>query len=195
LTGNNKDAVIENLPTFFLGGKDTGKGVLGGMPFAIEKRVNGEWLKYPQWVGKTIDRESMAEAKAGRTSGNELTRRAPSSSVESIEAAFAKRGSDLSVYDQLLRVAAMQYLTEALGKENPNPTELKIQNMFGKVAENSDVSYEIFESSVRESAIRVMEQRDVKWSDIEPVVKNSRKIFTDLLGIENIEKLFTNEPR
>jgi hypothetical protein len=190
--GNNKDAVIENLPTFFLGGKDIGKGVLGGMPFAIEKRVNGEWLKYPEWVGKTIDRESMAEAKAGRTSGNELTRRAPSSSVESIEAAFAKRGSDLSVYDQLLRVAAMQYLTEALGKENPNPTELKIQNMFGKVAENSDVSYEIFESSVRESAIRVMEQRDVKWSDIEPVVKNSRKIFTDLLGIENIEKLFNN---
>jgi hypothetical protein len=190
--GNNKDAVIENLPTFFLGGKDTGKGVLGGMPFAIEKRVNGEWLKYPEWVGKTIDRESMAEAKAGRTSGNELTRRAPSSSVESIEAAFAKRGSDLSVYDQLLRVAAMQYLTEALGKENPNPTELKIQNMFGKVAENSDVSYEIFESSVRESAIRVMEQRDVKWNDIEPVLRNSRKIFTDLLGIENIEKLFKN---
>jgi hypothetical protein len=190
--GNNKDAVIENLPTFFLGGKDTGKGVLGGMPFAIEKRVNGEWLKYPEWVGKTIDRESMAEAKAGRTSGNELTRRAPSSSVESIEAAFAKRGSDLSVYDQLLRVAAMQYLTEALGKENPNPTELKIQNMFGKVAENSDVSYEIFESSVRESAIRVMEQRNVKWNDIEPVLRNSRKIFTDLLGIENIEKLFKN---
>jgi hypothetical protein len=190
--GNNKDAVIENLPTFFLGGKDTGKGVLGGMPFAIEKRVNGEWLKYPEWVGKTIDRESTAEAKAGRTSGNELTRRAPSSSVESIEAAFAKRGSDLSVYDQLFRVAAMQYLTEALGKENPNPTELKIQNMFGKVAENSDVSYEIFESSIRESAIRVMEQRDVKWNDIEPVLKNSRKIFTDLLGIENIEKLFKN---
>lgn len=38
-----------------------------------------------------------------------------------------------------------------------------------------------------------MEQRDVKWSDIEPIVKNSRKIFTDLLGIENIEKFFTNE--
>ena len=192
-TGNNKDAVIENLSTFFLGGKDTGKEIQGGMPFAIEKRVNGEWLKYPQWVGKTIDRESMAEAKAGRTSGNELTRRAPSPSVESIEAAFAKRGSDLSVYDQLLRAASMQRLTEILGKENPNPKELKIQNIFEKVAETSDVSYEIFESSVRESAIRVMEQRDVKWSDIEPVVKNSRKILTDLLGIENIEKLFTNE--
>ena len=191
--GNNKDAVIENLTTFFLGGKDTGKEIQGGMPFAIEKRVNGEWLKYPQWVGKTIDRESMAEAKAGRTSGNELTRRAPSSSIESIEAAFAKRGSDLSIYDQLLRTASMQYLTEKLGKENPNPKELKIQNIFEKVAETSDVSYEIFESSVRESAIRVMEQRDVRWSDIEPIVKNSRKIFTDLLSIENIEKFFTNE--
>jgi len=191
-TGSNKDAVIENLSTFFLGGKDTGKEIQGGMPFAIEKRVNGEWLKYPQWVGKTIDRESMAEAKAGRTSGNELTRRAPSSAIESIEAAFAKRGSDLSVYDQLLRTSAMQRLTEVIGKENPTAKELEIQNLFEKVAETSDVSYEVFEASARESVIRVMEQRDVKWAKIEPITKNSRKIFSDLLSIENIEKLFTN---
>ena len=76
--GSNKDAVLENLSTFFLGGKTSKKTgeVLGGMPFAIEKSVNGKFLPYPEWVGKEIDREKTTEGQAGRTSGNELVRRA-----------------------------------------------------------------------------------------------------------------------
>jgi len=88
--GSNKDAVLENLSTFFLGGKTnkrTGE-VQGGMPFAIEKSVNGKFLPYPEWVGKEIDREKTTEGQAGRTSGNELVRRASPSSRLQNEAAI-----------------------------------------------------------------------------------------------------------
>jgi hypothetical protein len=73
----NKKAVLENAPTTWLMGKDNGKTVLGGMPFAIQKRVDGRWLSYPDWVGKKVDRESVDVDLAGRTAGHEMTRRLP----------------------------------------------------------------------------------------------------------------------
>jgi len=73
----NKKTVLENLPTTWLMGKDNGKTVSGGMPFAIQKQVNGRWLNYPEWVGKKVDRESVSTDLAGRTSGAELVRRLP----------------------------------------------------------------------------------------------------------------------
>ncbi|MHA2039161.1 MAG: hypothetical protein ACW98X_22270 [Promethearchaeota archaeon] len=182
--GSNKDAVLENLTTFFLGGKTSKKTgeVLGGMPFAIEKSVNKKFVPYPEWRGKEIDRESTAEGQAGRTSGNELVRRVPSSSIESIEAAFAKRGSDLAVYNQLARTAAMQRLTEILGKENPKPKELEIQNLFEKISKDSNVSFEVAEASVREAAIRVMEQRDLPADQTKKIFKKSKKISQRVFG-------------
>ena len=73
----NKKTVLENAPTTWLMGKDNGKVVLGGMPFAIQKRVDGRWLNYPDWVGKKVDRESVNVDLAGRTAGHEMTRRLP----------------------------------------------------------------------------------------------------------------------
>lgn len=180
--GSNKDAILENLSTFFLGGKTTGDKVLGGMPFAIEKSVNGKFLPYPEWVGKKIDREATSEGQAGRTSGNELVRRASPSSIKSIEPAFAKRGSDLAVYNQLARTSAMQRLTEILGKENPNPKELEIQNLFEKISKDSDVSFEVAEASVREAAIRVMEQRDLPVEQTKKIIGKSKKISERVFG-------------
>ena len=69
----NKRYVLENMTTTFLMGAN-GKG---GLPEAVQKRVNGKWLNYPDWVSQKIDRESVNTDKAGRTSGAELVRRLP----------------------------------------------------------------------------------------------------------------------
>ena len=73
----NKQYVLENMTTTWLMGKDSGKEVLGGMPIAIQKQVDGRWVSYPEWVGKKIDRETTSTDLAGRTSGRELVRRLP----------------------------------------------------------------------------------------------------------------------
>ena len=73
----HKRYVLENMTTTYLMCKNNGKEVLGGMPIAIQKRVNGKWLNYPEWIPEKIDRESVNTDKAGRTSGHELVRRVP----------------------------------------------------------------------------------------------------------------------
>jgi hypothetical protein len=73
----NKKPILENMTTTWLMGKDNGKTVSGGMPFAVQKRINGQWLSYPNWIGKKVDRESVETDLAGRTSGAELARRLP----------------------------------------------------------------------------------------------------------------------
>jgi hypothetical protein len=73
----NKKPVLENMTTTWLMGKDNGKTVSGGMPFAVQKRINGQWTSFPDWIGKKVDRESVDTDLAGRTSGAELVRRLP----------------------------------------------------------------------------------------------------------------------
>jgi len=73
----NKRYILENMTTTWLMGKDNGTSVAGGIPQAIQKKVGGQWLSYPAWVGKKIDRESVSTQLAGRTAGHELARRLP----------------------------------------------------------------------------------------------------------------------
>jgi hypothetical protein len=70
---DHKRYVLENMTTTWLMGAD-GKG---GIPQAIQKKIDGRWVNYPDWVGKKIDREAMSTDNAGRTSGAELSRRLP----------------------------------------------------------------------------------------------------------------------
>jgi len=70
---DHKRYVLENMTTTWLMGAD-GKG---GIPQAIQKRIDGRWVNYPNWVGKKVDREAMSTDNAGRTSGAELARRLP----------------------------------------------------------------------------------------------------------------------
>jgi hypothetical protein len=74
---NNKRYVLENMTTTWLMGKDNDKEVLGGMPIAIQKQIDGKWTNYPEWIGKKVDREKTSTDQAGRTSGRELVRRLP----------------------------------------------------------------------------------------------------------------------
>ena len=69
-----KKATLQNMTTTWLMGKDG----QGGIPQAIQKKVDGKWLSYPAWVGKEIDREKTSTDNAGRTSGALLVRRHPS---------------------------------------------------------------------------------------------------------------------
>jgi len=75
----NKQAIIENSTTTFLMGKDQGDKVLGGLPIAIQKQVDGKFLSYPDWVGKKIDRETTE--KRGATAGNQIVRRVPANRI------------------------------------------------------------------------------------------------------------------
>ena len=70
---DHKRYVLENMTTTWLMGLD-GKG---GIPQAIQKKIDGKWVSYPDWVGQKIDRESVSTDNAGRTSGAELARRLP----------------------------------------------------------------------------------------------------------------------
>ena len=69
----NKKYILENTTTTWLMGHD-GKG---GIPQAIQKRINGKWVNFPDWVSKKIDRESVNTDNAGRTAGHDLVRRLP----------------------------------------------------------------------------------------------------------------------
>ena len=73
----NKKAILENMTTTWLMGKDTKSGVQGGVPSAIQKQINGKWVSYPDWVGQKIDREKTTTNLAGKTSGAEIVRRLP----------------------------------------------------------------------------------------------------------------------
>lgn len=73
----NKKYILENMTTTWLMGKGKANKVEGGIPNAIQKSIDGRWVSYPEWVGKTIDRESVSTDQAGRTSGAELVRRLP----------------------------------------------------------------------------------------------------------------------
>ena len=98
----NKKAIIENMTTTFLMGKDSGSKVSGGIPQAIEKSVGGKFtgkkvtvnvggkeivqeefipnfVPYPEWVGQKIDREKTLVR--GATAGNEIVRRVSADKV------------------------------------------------------------------------------------------------------------------
>lgn len=79
----NKKAILENLTTTFLQGKDTGDKVLGGIPIAIQKQVDGKMLSYPDWVGKKIDRETTLGR--GNTSGVNIVRRVKAEAIPTAE--------------------------------------------------------------------------------------------------------------
>jgi hypothetical protein len=68
-----KRYILENMTTTWLMGKDG----QGGIPQAIQKRIGGKYVNFPNWVGQKIDREAMSTDLAGRTSGAELVRRLP----------------------------------------------------------------------------------------------------------------------
>jgi hypothetical protein len=87
----NKKAVLENATTTFLMGKSSATEVAGGIPEAVQKRVNGEWLSYPDYIGKKIDRTATTTDNRGNTSGDLMVRRTPDVANAVSDAAFVNR--------------------------------------------------------------------------------------------------------
>ena len=72
---NAKKAILQNMTTTWL---------MTAMPGAVQKRVDGVWTS--NWKGKKIDRESVKDNNAGRTSGADMVRRKPNvASMEDAE--------------------------------------------------------------------------------------------------------------
>ena len=72
---NAKKAILQNMTTTWL---------MTAMPGAVQKRVDGVWTS--NWKGKKIDRESVKDNNAGRTSGADMVRRKPNvASMEDTE--------------------------------------------------------------------------------------------------------------
>jgi hypothetical protein len=126
----NKKTILENMTTTWLMGKDNGTLVSGGMPFAIQKRVNGRWLSYPEWVGQKIDRESVSTDLAGRTSGAELVRRLPEVNKN---------------------VPTVDFLSSIIDLETGNPIRGRKESLAKALAE--EVSFDIISDDIANDGI------------------------------------------
>ena len=125
----SKKAILENLTTTFLMGKD-GKG---GFPQAIQKKINGKFVSYPGWVGKKIDRETTSTDNAGRTSGAEIVRRVPN----------------------VNRVVTDQEFLSQILDETGNPIRGRKEALAKAMAE--EISFEIFTKELRDPASEISE--------------------------------------
>jgi len=133
----NKGAILQNMSTTWLS---------QAMPFAIQKKVNGEWTS--DWKGKKIDRETTATDLAGRTSGAELVRRVPkASSVISDELFLSSivdskgaplRGKKESLAKAIAEEISFDIIKKAL--QNPNSTiaQALIENQKRLGVENAE---------------------------------------------------------
>jgi hypothetical protein len=126
----NKKTILENMTTTWLMGKDNGKVVLGGMPFAIQKKVAGRWLNYPDWIGKKVDRESVETDLAGRTAGHELVRRLPEVNKN---------------------VSTIEFLSSIIDLETGNPIRGRKESLAKAIAE--EVSFDIISDDIANDGI------------------------------------------
>jgi hypothetical protein len=194
----NKKTVLENMTTTWLMGKDMGNKVAGGMPFAIQKKVNGRWLNYPDWVGQKIDRESVSTDLAGRTAGHELVRRLPEvnknvstmeylSSIIDLEKGDIIRGRKESLAKALAEEVSFDIISDDIANDGPISEALnRNQELKGAVTENIMV----------EEFNRLAERGNVKFSlttrniDVDAAVK----YIISTKGDINIINLALEEP-
>jgi hypothetical protein len=125
----NKKTILENLTTTFLMGKDGS----GGIPQAIQKKIDGRYVSYPAWVGKKIDRETTSTDNAGRTSGAELVRRVPN----------------------VNRVVTDQELLSQVLDETGNPIRGRKEALAKAMGE--EISFEIFSADLADPASDISE--------------------------------------
>lgn len=191
---NNKKAILENMTTTWLMGKD-GKG---GMPFAIQKRINGQWVNYPDWVGKKIDRESTSTDLAGRTAGHELVRRLPNvnnnvdndtflASIIDLETGNPLRGRKESLAKALAEEIAMDIMSDDMANEGILSQAFeKNQLLLGAAAEKI----------IEQEFLRLSERGNVKFSISNSEINGALKHFIDKGSFRAamIEKAGTTNP-
>ena len=111
-----KKPILENMTTTWL---------MQGMPFAIQKSVDGKFTS--DWEGKKIDRESVSTDKAGRTSGAQLVRRLPNAANKITDEQFLTymfKGDEVirGRKEALAKALAEEYAFDTYGQELLNPS-------------------------------------------------------------------------
>ena len=197
----NKKAIIENMTTTFLMGKDSGSKVSGGIPQAIEKSVGGKFtgkkvtvnvggkeivqeefapnfVPYPEWVGQKIDREKTLVR--GATAGNEIVRRVPADKVS--DADFV--GLFIDEKGKLIR-GKREALGKALAEEMAFEIfSREIQNENSEISKAFESNQEALGEILSDNFVNEL-QRDLDRG----TVKYSLKIE----DIKNIEKIAIKE--
>jgi hypothetical protein len=159
---SNKKAILENMTTTWLMGKD-GRG---GMPFAIQKRINGNWVNFPDWVSKKIDRESVATDLAGRTSGHELVRRLPNvnnnvdnetflASIIDLETGAPIRGRKESLAKAMAEEISMDIISDDMANEGV---------IFQALEKNQEMLGAALDKVIEQEFNRLAERGNVKFS-------------------------------
>ena len=170
----NKQYVLENMTTTWLMGKDNGKEVLGGMPIAIQKQVDGKWLSYPEWVGKKVDREKTSTDLAGRTAGHELVRRLPNVANNVSNADYLAtvigpdgnpiRGRKESLAKAIAEEASFDIINNDLQNEGPIYEAMIInqERLGAKVKENfaNEIAKQVERGNVKQSKALSKEKID-----------------------------------
>lgn len=158
----NKKTILENMTTTWLMGKD-GKG---GMPFAIQKRINGQWVNYPDWVGKKIDRESVDVDLAGRTAGHEMVRRLPNvnnnvdndtflSAIVDIKDGTPLRGRKEALAKAMAEELAFDLISDDFANEG---------QIFQAFQRNQEMLGAALEKVTKEEVNRLAERGNIKYS-------------------------------
>ena len=149
----NKKAVLQNMTTTWLMGKDG----QGGIPQAIQKKLKetGEYVSYPAWVGKEIAREKTSTDDAGRTSGALLVRRHPS--------IVNYKNVDGVIDDDT-------YLAQFLN-ETGNPIRGRKEALAKAMAE--EISFEIFTSEIVNPASEISEAFEANQERLGTVIADN----------------------
>jgi len=207
----NKKTILENMTTTWLMGKDMGNKVAGGMPFAIQKRVNGRWINYPEWVGKKIDRESVDVDLAGRTAGHEMVRRLPEvnrnvetmeylSSIIDLETGNPIRGRKESLAKALAEEVSFDIISDDLSTNGPIAQALNrnqqlkgavvediIVEEFNRLAERGNVKFSISNTNIDlNAAARFMIDSKGNMDIINAAINNKSKNY----NINEFQKLY-----
>ena len=217
----NKKTILENMTTTWLMGKDQGDKVLGGMPFAIQKRVNGRWLNYPEWVGKKIDRESVDVDLAGRTAGHEMVRRLPEvdknvstteflSSIIDLETGNPIRGRKEALAKVLAEEVSFDIISDDIANDgiiaqalNRNQelkgaiTERIIVEEFNRLSERGNIKFSLTEKELTDGISYLIEKSSFNAAMIErkgeynPFKALYNKLITNGFTEDELEELFT----
>jgi len=193
----HKKAIIENMTTTFLMGKDSGKKVSGGIPQAIEKSVGGKFtgkkvtvnvggkeivqeefvpnfVPYPEWVGQKIDREKTLVR--GATAGNEIVRRVSADKVSDAdfvglfidEKGKLIRGKRESLGKAIAEEVAFEILSKEIKNENSD---------ISKAFENNQAALgEMLSDTFVNELQKDLDRGTVKYSLKIEDVNNIRKI-------------------
>ena len=193
----NKKAIIENMTTTFLMGKDSGKKVSGGIPQAIEKSVGGKFtgkkvtvnvggkeivqeefipnfVPYPEWVGQKIDREKTLVR--GATSGNEIVRRVSADKVSDAdfvglfidEKGKLIRGKRESLGKAIAEEIAFEILSKEIKNENSD---------ISKAFENNQAALgEMLSDTFVNELQKDLDRGTVKYAMKEADIRNIQKI-------------------